>query len=284
MNIELFQHIRSLPRNSQISEMGTIFHFIMPLFESLDWKSGMTNSIIFEDTTSTKKRVDIKFLGENGGNSFFLEAKKIGVELSNRDFEQLTTYLNSDDKTEIGILTNGIDYWIADNSVDGGLSNKKIYSFSIDNLSSCDLEILEYFRYPLKKFDKLRQKIELENLKKELEEDNCNTIIFNVSNKKLDNLGFFSLEYSKEDFKTHSEFFKKKIDLAIRTLNSNNHNLDKFFQEIGTPFSKEKPPRGAVFLQEWNIYITVHNNIKTREKLLNKIGDYMKSVGISERG
>ena len=100
-------------------------------------------------------------------DSFLLEAKRVGVELSVKDFEQLTGYLNSDRNTDIGILTNGIDYWVADNRKSGGLEDKKIYQFSLDEVTDCNLEILEYFCFPLDKIEKLPKKIELEKLKED---------------------------------------------------------------------------------------------------------------------
>ncbi len=77
-----------------LSETGTMFHLIMPFFKHFGWEIGMSENIIFEDTTVTNRRVDIKFSAN--GKIFFLEAKRVEVELSNRDFEQLTSYLNSD--------------------------------------------------------------------------------------------------------------------------------------------------------------------------------------------
>ena len=88
----------------------------MPIFDKLGWELGMYNNIVFEESTQTNKRIDIIFKSEN--NSFLIEAKRIGVKLTDRDFEQLVNYLNSEG-INIGILTNGIDYWIADNSKTG---------------------------------------------------------------------------------------------------------------------------------------------------------------------
>jgi hypothetical protein len=61
-----------------------------------------------------------------------------------KDFEQLTLYINSDDNINFGLLTNGSDYWLADNRKEG-LEKKKIHELNLFQLTDCDLNILKKF-------------------------------------------------------------------------------------------------------------------------------------------
>ena len=139
--IPIIQKINRIKRD--ISETQTIISTILPILKYLGWDVFNENRVIFEDVTTTKKRVDITLVFENG-SKFIIEAKRLSHKLSIKDFEQLTLYLNSSESINFGILTNGIDYWIADNKRDG-LENKKIYSFNIFELTECDLSILKLF-------------------------------------------------------------------------------------------------------------------------------------------
>jgi|GEM_PF-1792860 len=139
--IPLIKKINGIKKD--ISENQTLISTILPLFRYLGWDIFDENQVIFEDVTSTKKRVDITFLFDRG-DRFIIEAKRLTHKLSIKDFEQLTLYINSDESVNYGILTNGIDYWIADNQQDG-LEHKKIYRFNIFELSECDLDILKIF-------------------------------------------------------------------------------------------------------------------------------------------
>ena len=139
--IPIIQKINRIKKD--ISETQTIISTILPILKYLGWDIFNENRVIFEDVTTTKKRVDITLVFENG-SKFIIEAKRLSHKLSIKDFEQLTLYLNSSESINFGILTNGIDYWIADNKRDG-LENKKIYSFNIFELTECDLSILKLF-------------------------------------------------------------------------------------------------------------------------------------------
>jgi predicted type IV restriction endonuclease len=299
----MIEKILKSAENKSLSEIGTIFHLVLPLFKYLDWDVGMSENIIFEETTSTKKRVDIKFTVDK--KVFFLEAKRVSLELTNRDFEQLASYLNSDTQADIGILTNGMDYWIADNSIKGGLEEKRIYRFSIDKISDCDLEILEYFRYPLQRLEQLPKKVKLEKLKLELDEKSCSPIQMDKLEKKEQKLkkqekfdlegdtnqgelelkekvhqsiDFFTLQYSKENFRSYTEFFRKKVELAIDFLVQNGQNIDLFFDKFRGVFKREEPKKGLnfKFLEEWNIYFYLNTSSKEKEKQLEKITKYLQ--------
>jgi hypothetical protein len=139
--IPLIKKINGIKRD--VSENQTLISTILPLFRYLGWDIFDENRVIFEDVTSTKKRVDVTFVFSRG-DRFIIEAKRLTHKLSIKDFEQLTLYINSDEDVNYGILTNGIDYWIADNHKDG-LENKNIYRFNIFELTECDLDILKIF-------------------------------------------------------------------------------------------------------------------------------------------
>jgi hypothetical protein len=138
--IPIIRKINGIER--EISENQTVISTILPLFQYLGWDIFDENSVIFEDTTATKKRVDITFI--DGETTFFIEAKRLTHKLSMKDFEQLTLYINSDETINFGILTNGVDYWVADNRKEG-LEGKKIFEFNIFDLTDCDLTVLRKF-------------------------------------------------------------------------------------------------------------------------------------------
>ena len=139
--IPIIQKINRIKKD--ISETQTIISTILPIFRYLGWDVFNENKVIFEDVTQTKKRVDITFYYENNVK-LILEAKRLSHKLNLKDFEQLTAYLNSDDTADFGILTNGKDYWIADNN-SKGLKDKKIYDFNIFDITECDVKVLQMF-------------------------------------------------------------------------------------------------------------------------------------------
>jgi hypothetical protein len=139
--IPIIQKVNRIKKD--ISENQTLISTILPILRYLDWDIFNENRVIFEDVTTTKKRVDITLVFEDN-TKFIIEAKRLSHKLSVKDFEQLTLYINSDDSVNFGILTNGIDYWIADNKGEG-LENKKIYGFNIFEMTECDLSILKLF-------------------------------------------------------------------------------------------------------------------------------------------
>jgi hypothetical protein len=140
---EIIKIIRKINRiEKDISENQTLISTILPLFKYLDWDIFDEERVLFEDTTSTKKRVDATFIGKD--RQFIIEAKRFSRKLSMKDFEQLTVYINSDEAINFGLLTNGSEYWLADNKGEG-LENKLIYKFDVKDLSDCDLNILRKF-------------------------------------------------------------------------------------------------------------------------------------------
>jgi len=139
--IPIIQKINRIKKD--ISENQTLISTILPVFRYLGWDIFNENRVIFEDVTSTKKRVDLTFVFEDE-TKFIIEAKRLSHKLSIKDFEQLTVYLNSDDTVNFGILTNGTDYLIADNKGEG-LDGKKIYNFNIFDITECDIQILKLF-------------------------------------------------------------------------------------------------------------------------------------------
>ena len=139
--IPIIQKINRIKRD--ISENQTLISTILPVFRYLGWDIFNENRVIFEDVTSTKKRVDLTFVFDNE-SKFIIEAKRLSHKLSIKDFEQLTVYLNSDDTVNFGILTNGTDYIIADNKGEG-LDGKRIYGFNIFDITECDIQILKLF-------------------------------------------------------------------------------------------------------------------------------------------
>ena len=139
--IPIIQKINRIKKD--ISETQTIISTILPIFRYLGWDVFNENKVIFEDVTQTKKRVDITFYYENNVK-LILEAKRLSHKLNLKDFEQLTAYLNSDDTADFGILTNGKDYWIADNN-SKGLKDKKIYDFNLFDITECDVKVLQMF-------------------------------------------------------------------------------------------------------------------------------------------
>jgi len=257
-----------------ISETSTIFHIILPLFEILDWKLEMIENIIFEISTKTNQRIDIKFTSSN--KNFLLEAKRFRKKLELKDFEQLTTYLNGDSKTDIGILTNGLDYWIADNRQSGGYEKKLMYKFSLETLSNCDIAILKNFQFPLDNLGKLVDEVKFQKMGKKLNHFNCESLIYTqISEKNTYLEKFKTFEQNDNNF---TKFFTDKIILALKFLESKNHNLDTFYKEIGHPFSKTQPKNHPKLLKQFNIYLNKNSNSAIKQRQLKKIEEYLEKI------
>jgi predicted type IV restriction endonuclease len=273
--------LEKISQNSEnLSETGTIFHTILPLFDSLGWKFGMSENIVFEESTQTQKRIDVKFVSDE--NLFFLEAKKWNQKLSEKDFEQLTNYINSDKNCNFGILTNGNEYWIADNQKTG-LENKRIYKFLISEITNCDLEILKFFTFPLQKLESLTRFVNFQNDKKEFENLECkkvfetNEIPTSSVNEiqtpsKIDISTFDNL--NPKNFKTKADFFVKKVEIAIQIFEENKKDLSEFFKKCKI-FKVEKPIRNPRFFEKYKIYISTNTSTKEKEKLLEKLRSFI---------
>ena len=264
--------IKDILQNSQqeLSEVGTIFHLILPLFNELGWKLGMVENLIFEDKTVTNKRVDIRF--ESSSSGFLLEAKRVGKSLDIKGFEQLIAYLNIDNKINFGILTNGVEYWIADNSKIG-LENKIIYKFSIDKISQCDLEILNYFQFPLGRIDKLSKKIEVTQWQLELEERECSTIFKHQVTKQDKWSNFENLEQVQG--KSFAEVFVEKVEYFLTQMEQDKKSLETVFKTFPQIFSFQKPNLKGVKSEKFNIWIKTHSSTKEKRRLLNKLKTYI---------
>jgi hypothetical protein len=240
--IPLIKKINSIKKD--ISENQTLISTILPLFKYLSWDIFDENQVIFEDVTSTKKRVDITFLF-NRGARFIVEAKRLTHKLSIKDFEQLTLYINSDENVNYGILTNGVDYWIADNKKDG-LDNKNIYRFNIFELTECDLDILKiFFTYGAKhSLDNLNRYIEYIKTGLEFGDKKCIKIL------QLGNSNYEEIEPPPPKIEVfHSEPIQDKLDfeepipptnkekeieiskkkkVEVQKINTNNRTRDNF--------------------------------------------------------
>jgi predicted type IV restriction endonuclease len=274
MEKSLFKKIKENSQN--LSEIGTIYHLIMPIFDNLGWKN--IENVVFEEATSTQKRVDLKFISNK--NIFFLEAKKFGTKLTDKDFEQLTNYINSDVNCNFGILTNGHDYWIADNKKEG-LDDKKIHTFSIPYLTNCDLAILEFFKFPLEKLDDLNEFLDFQRAKIKFENFKCEKLFEENSEVEkvvevLEIEDFWKLK--NEDFENFVKYFVKKVELAIEFLEKENRDLGKFFETFSGVFKREKPKYTYKFLGKYNIYLSTNSNTKNKENTLEKIESYLNEI------
>jgi len=256
-----------------ISENSTVVHIILPLFEILDWKIGMIENIIFEVSTKTNQRIDIKFTSSN--RNFLLEAKRFRKKLELKDFEQLTTYLNGDSKTDIGILTNGLEYWIADNRQSGGYEKKLIYKFSLESLSNCDISILKNFQFPLENLDKLVDEVKFQEMGRKLNHFNCEPLFLQQNHNNL--LQKFK-DFKKENGKTFASCLVHKVSLALEFLESRNHNLEKFYNRFNRVIAKETPKRTNEYLNKWDIYIITHSDTATKKKQIKKIEEYLEKI------
>ncbi len=281
-NISFIESLLKSPIN--ISENGTIYHLIMPIFDKLGWKLGMYNNIVFEESTQTNKRIDIRFKSEN--NSFLIEAKRIGVQLTDRDFEQLVNYLNLDG-INIGILTNGIDYWIADNNKKG-LNDKKIYSFSLKSFSNCDEIILEYFKYPLLNFENLKIELDFIRLSLKLKRLECKNLFAETdqieikTDNKIEILKSNILEnfdnLNANNFSNYKKFYQAKVEMALEILQKYNQDIEKIFEKYSVIFYKEEPNLSSVYLYKFNIYLYTNTSSKNKDLRINQIRKYLVDV------
>lgn len=269
----MIETIRKIATSSTYpkSELGTLFHLVIPLFDNLGWKIGMVENMVFEDKTKTNRRIDIKFRANS--KSFLLEAKRSDKKLDYKDLEQLATYLNSDEKTDIGILTNGIEYWIVDN-LQNGLENKVIYNFSIQTISQCDLEVLEYFRFPLNRFEKLRKKIEVVEGQLLLEEIECNPIL-DIPEKShlIDWDNFSKLDAPRG---RGAEIFFQKVELFLSEMDKRGVDLENLYRNFHQVFEFDKTKYPHKTSQKFGVDINTNFSNKEKERLLEKMAKFAK--------
>ncbi len=74
-----------------------------------------------------------------------VEVKKKGTKITQREIFQLSSYINSQYGVNFGIITNGEDFILIDNSISGELIQRVIFRFNIFKIK--DYKILKFFTY-----------------------------------------------------------------------------------------------------------------------------------------
>ncbi len=267
--IPIIQKVNRITK--EISESQTIISVILPILKYLGWDIFNENRVIFEDVTTTRKRVDITLIFQNN-SKFLIEAKRLSHKLSMKDFEQLTLYLNSDNSVNFGILTNGIDYWIADNKIEG-LENKKIYSFNIFDITECDLNILKLFfsfnpSYNLKDLNRYINYIQMGI---DFGDKKCEKVL-NISNFEID----LELEpktskelidtssLKKPNFNKHKSSFETFLENQKKE--SKNSNQDEVRQETSSPNIINEESKNTF---ESELFQNYENETQTEDRIEN---------------
>lgn len=142
----------SLPYNA--NEENIKIHVVISFLEFLGYKKSWLN---FEEQLKLKNRTDIAIkIPSYSHSSLYVEVKRKNHIISNDDFIQLSNYLNINNITW-GILTNGNEYYLLNNSVNGNASEryileyKLIYNKTTKNYydKKTNDKILKYFSYAM---------------------------------------------------------------------------------------------------------------------------------------
>lgn len=82
---------------------------------------------------------------KNGEPIILVEAKSVTENLKKHD-SQLSRYFNAIPEVKIGILTNGVEYkFFTDLTMDNMMDNTPFFTFSMDSVTSLDIETIENF-------------------------------------------------------------------------------------------------------------------------------------------
>ncbi len=133
-------------------------------------------------------------------------------------------YVNNFGNCKYGILTNGNDYWIGDNS-DGSKANKdkRIYHFSVENLTDFNVEILKTFEYGFKNLRNLNDFIQYQAFKKKFDDKKENLVLSEIKEEK------------------ETEVLKKEKPKSNRKSKyTENYHLDKISEKFKNLYQKLK--------------------------------------------
>lgn len=127
--------------NDRPNEENIKFHLVVPILQLLGYKSEW---FVFEDRVVDKRsRIDISIKVPRD-TPIYIEIKRGDKQLSEKDVEQIIIYL-SKIGFEWGILTNGQEFILLNNSLKGTYLDKEVFKF--DLLIPGTEKVLVYFTY-----------------------------------------------------------------------------------------------------------------------------------------
>lgn len=172
---------RSLAFEKIDTEEATKTTLILPMLAALGYDIFNPEEVIpeFNADIGTKKgeKVDYAIIDTSDSSiRFIIEAKKYGVPLNKNQSSQLFRYYAAS-STRIGILTNGLDYWIfADLDEENKMDQEPFLIFNIQKMTD---EALEFIRLLIKEDFNLKSILHTaENIK-------TKTLVVDFLNKEL---------------------------------------------------------------------------------------------------
>jgi len=137
-----YNEIVSGKREKNYSEEDTIKDLILPLFEALGWDTYDKNEVSAQDHIKGSGRPDYNFR-INGITQFYLEAKKLSVDLDDPDFAKQAIKYSWNKGVTYAILTNfrGIKVFNAQRIEKTSLMDKMVFEIPFDKYLD-DLETL----------------------------------------------------------------------------------------------------------------------------------------------
>ena len=265
----------------KISETQTMLSLVLRLFKNLKWDIFDIENISFEETTENKKRADITFFANQ--QKIIVEVKRFQTELNLGHFEQLMNYVNNFGNCTYGILTNGNDYWIGDNS-DGSKANKdkKIYYFSVEKLTDFNVEILETFEYGFKNLKNLNDFIQLQKLNEKLKKKKANLVLSKIKEEKETEI--LKIDKPKPKIKSKftenhhlkktSENFKNLYQKLKKNILDFDENIEISFQKLYISCKIKKHSFLSVVVMKTSLKI----NFGKKEMKLNDIQNICKDI------
>lgn len=148
------ERYKKLPsQNEETVKIQVVIPFLKFLGYQESWFIGE------EKVLSKRNRVDIAVcVNQYNSDVLYVETKKAGKQLVDSDVEQLLNYLNIIN-VEWGILTNGKDYLLLNNKIDGEYRYKIVFNFNLKDGSTgfmlnfftyeyiFDRKVTNYFKY-----------------------------------------------------------------------------------------------------------------------------------------
>ncbi len=132
---DFIRRLKSNPKVASFDEAATRQAIVLPLLQLLGWDTTNIDEVTPEYSVHGR-RVDLA-LQTNHRSSYFIELKKAGIDLSDRDEEQLLEY-SFRQGVDLALLTNGITWLFYLPTEKGDWTERKFYAIDITRQNLID--------------------------------------------------------------------------------------------------------------------------------------------------
>ena len=132
-------------------ETKTRDYLVEPFFKILGYKEmdDYTHEYSLKEEKGKVKKVDMVIFIDKREPSILIECKKANTTLSEKNYNQLSSYYNFHKESKLGILTNGIVYKFYSRNLDdkGELNSTPFFEFDLSHYDYNDIEgLVKFYR------------------------------------------------------------------------------------------------------------------------------------------